>query len=173
MVGATRFERATLWSQTRCATKLRYAPKPHILPRRRAHLCQFLWAEVFVDRIGDSNRQCAWVQHTIPCRHPRAGPRTVPGRVLRGWRAVQGRGVSPSAAGPGGSVGSGLAGLVADEGFGKHRLPAGSCSRLPRRLAGAPADGMTSGCRGVDAHVRKMDRSAGCIRLRVIRASEP
>ena len=27
MVGAARFELATLWSQTRCATRLRYAPK--------------------------------------------------------------------------------------------------------------------------------------------------
>jgi len=26
MVGAARFELATLWSQTRCATRLRYAP---------------------------------------------------------------------------------------------------------------------------------------------------
>ena len=30
VVGAARFELATLWSQTRCATRLRYAP----LPRR-------------------------------------------------------------------------------------------------------------------------------------------
>ena len=27
MVGAARFELATLWSQTRCATRLRYAPQ--------------------------------------------------------------------------------------------------------------------------------------------------
>ena len=27
MVGAERFELPTLWSQTRCATRLRYAPK--------------------------------------------------------------------------------------------------------------------------------------------------
>ena len=41
MVGATGFEPATLWSQTRCATRLRHAPSPHrgrargalILPR--------------------------------------------------------------------------------------------------------------------------------------------
>lgn len=28
LVGATRFERATPWSQTKCATRLRYAPMP-------------------------------------------------------------------------------------------------------------------------------------------------
>ena len=32
VVGVTRFERATLWSQTRCATRLRYTPKLRILP---------------------------------------------------------------------------------------------------------------------------------------------
>ena len=32
MVGVTGFEPATLWSQTRCATKLRYTPIiPHVL----------------------------------------------------------------------------------------------------------------------------------------------
>ena len=31
MVGAAGFELATLWSQTRCATRLRYAPKDGIL----------------------------------------------------------------------------------------------------------------------------------------------
>ena len=29
LVGATGFEPATLWSQTRCATRLRHAPSPH------------------------------------------------------------------------------------------------------------------------------------------------
>ena len=31
MVGAERFELPTLWSQTRCATRLRYAPKRLII----------------------------------------------------------------------------------------------------------------------------------------------
>ena len=30
MVGAERFELPTLWSQTRCATRLRYAPNKQI-----------------------------------------------------------------------------------------------------------------------------------------------
>ena len=30
MVGAAGFEPATLWSQTRCATRLRYAPKDYL-----------------------------------------------------------------------------------------------------------------------------------------------
>tara|TARA_A100001011_G_scaffold187778_1_gene196308 strand:+ start:1545 stop:1712 length:168 start_codon:yes stop_codon:yes gene_type:complete len=30
MVGAAGFEPATLWSQTRCATRLRYAPKAYL-----------------------------------------------------------------------------------------------------------------------------------------------
>ncbi len=34
MVGAIGFEPTTLWSQTRCATRLRYAPKPTILSSR-------------------------------------------------------------------------------------------------------------------------------------------
>ena len=32
MVGAKGFEPSTLWSQTRCATRLRYAPTAVILP---------------------------------------------------------------------------------------------------------------------------------------------
>ena len=35
MVGAARFELAALWSQTRCATRLRYAP---FMVRRTAHI---------------------------------------------------------------------------------------------------------------------------------------
>ena len=37
MVGAKGFEPSTLWSQTRCATRLRYAPTPSILTRYLAH----------------------------------------------------------------------------------------------------------------------------------------
>src|SRR6476646_3721140 len=33
MVGAEGFEPPTLWSQTRCATRLRYAPTRPIIPR--------------------------------------------------------------------------------------------------------------------------------------------
>ncbi len=33
MVGAAGFELATYWSQTSCATRLRYAPKTQIVPR--------------------------------------------------------------------------------------------------------------------------------------------
>ena len=52
MVGATRFERATLWSQTRCATKLRYAPKPAILSVRREQAVEQFGVEVQIDQIG-------------------------------------------------------------------------------------------------------------------------
>ncbi len=53
VVGATRFERATLWSQTRCATKLRYAPKTAILPARTEQAIQQGVVQVFVDEIGE------------------------------------------------------------------------------------------------------------------------
>ena len=37
MVGAERFELPTLCSQSRCATRLRYAPTATILPAARLH----------------------------------------------------------------------------------------------------------------------------------------
>src|SRR5579862_3443126 len=53
MVGATRFERATLWSQTRCATKLRYAPKSAILPARAEQAAEEGVVEMPVDEVGE------------------------------------------------------------------------------------------------------------------------
>ncbi len=37
MVGAVGFELTTYWSQTSCATRLRYAPKPQIVCGALAH----------------------------------------------------------------------------------------------------------------------------------------
>ncbi len=37
-VGETGFEPATPWSQTRCATGLRYSPKPYRLSERAANV---------------------------------------------------------------------------------------------------------------------------------------
>src|SRR5690242_2058716 len=52
MVGATRFERATLCSQSRCATRLRYAPKGEILPACAEQPIEQRGVEVTVDEIG-------------------------------------------------------------------------------------------------------------------------
>ena len=43
MVGVTRFERAAPWSQTRCATKLRYTPKIYGRGRRDRTLGTRFW----------------------------------------------------------------------------------------------------------------------------------
>jgi hypothetical protein len=42
MVGAERFELPTLWSQTRCATRLRYAPTYMRVYTRLGTLCKEL-----------------------------------------------------------------------------------------------------------------------------------
>ena len=39
MVGAVGFELTTTWSQTRCATRLRYAPNLHIVPSESQIAC--------------------------------------------------------------------------------------------------------------------------------------
>ena len=56
MVGAIGFEPTTLWSQTRCATRLRYAPKPRILRGSRALLTLAAQLTPASSRIGPSCR---------------------------------------------------------------------------------------------------------------------
>ena len=43
MVGAKGFEPSTLWSQTRCATRLRYAPIKKLTEKTKAHYIQNLY----------------------------------------------------------------------------------------------------------------------------------
>ncbi len=50
LVGAEGFEPPTLWSQTRCATRLRYAPTPPIIPRQSAAVYTHTQLTEFADR---------------------------------------------------------------------------------------------------------------------------
>ena len=55
VVGAERFELPTLWSQTRCATRLRYAPtrfKPQIIGQKKATFAERLKIFFKIFRLG-------------------------------------------------------------------------------------------------------------------------
>ena len=66
MVGAVGFELTTTWSQTRCATRLRYAPKSKIL------CCQMQdpsrTAKIFQNKCPMRPTHGAWAQCVI-CAH--------------------------------------------------------------------------------------------------------
>ena len=70
MVGAKGFEPSTLWSQTRCATRLRYAPTPRILT---AGWCPALcWDDIFPKRTRVRNPGMQAPRPVLPWLDPGA-----------------------------------------------------------------------------------------------------